>query len=140
MKAVRDNMATDGVIKGAGGGDGGLFNGILARYLALVVTSLPQNGPADAEARDTAKSLVLKSAQSAWDNRQTVDGLPLFAAFWDRTAEIPTAGGQEAQFVEGAVNASAVPERDLSVQLSGWMLMEAAHAITATSGDTGTDE
>ncbi len=140
VKAVRDNMATDGVIKGAGGGDGGLFNGILARYLALVVTSLPQNGPADAEARDTAKSLVLKSAQSAWDNRQTVDGLPLFAAFWDRTAEIPTAGGQEAQFVEGAVNASAVPERDLSVQLSGWMLMEAAHAVTATSGDTGTDE
>ena len=40
------------------------------------------------------------------------------------------AGGQDAQFVEGAVNSSSVPERDLSVQLSGWMLMEAAHAIT----------
>ena len=129
VKAVRDNMAPDGVIKGAGGGDGGLFNGILARYLALVVTTLPQNGPTDAEARDTARSLVLKSAQLAWDNRQTVDGLPLFAAFWDRTAELPTAGGTEAQFVEGAVNASKVPERDLSVQLSGWMLMEAAHAV-----------
>ena len=137
VKAVRDNMAPDGVIKGAGGGDGGLFNGILARYLALVVTTLPQNGPADAEARDTARSLVLKSAQLAWDNRQTVDGLPLFAAFWDRTAELPTAGGTEAQFVEGAVNASKVPERDLSVQLSGWMLMEAAH-VTAASGDDGT--
>ena len=62
VAAVRDNMAPDGVIKGAGGGDGGLFNGILARYLALVVTTLPQNGPADAEARDTARSLVLKSA------------------------------------------------------------------------------
>jgi predicted alpha-1,6-mannanase (GH76 family) len=129
VKAVSDNMATDGVIKGAGGGDGGLFNGILARYLALVVTTLPQNGPADAEARDTARSLVLKSAQSAWDNRQTVDGLPLFGAFWDRTAEIPDAGGKEAQFVEGAVNASKVPERDMSVQLSGWMLMEAAHTV-----------
>ena len=130
-------MAPDGVIKGAGGGDGGLFNGILARYLALVVTTLPQNGPADAKARDTARSLVLKSAESAWDNRQTVDGLPLFAAFWDRAAEIPTAAGKEAQFVEGAVNASEIPERDLSVQLSGWMLMEAAHA-TAASGDDGT--
>jgi hypothetical protein len=80
---------------------------------------------------------VLKSGQAAWDNRQTVDGLPLFGAFWDRTAEIPKAGGKEAQFVEGAVNASEIPERDLSVQLSGWMLMEAAHA-TAASGDDGT--
>ncbi len=138
VAAVRDNMAPDGVINGAGGGDGGLFNGILARYLALVVTTLPQDGPEDAEARDTARSLVLKSAQSAWDNRQTVDDLPLFAAFWDRTAEIPTAVGEGAQFVEGAVNASEVPERDLSVQLSGWMLMEAAHVV-AEEGEA-TDE
>jgi len=41
VAAVRDNMAPDGIIKGAGGGDGGLFNGILARYLALVLTTLP---------------------------------------------------------------------------------------------------
>jgi predicted alpha-1,6-mannanase (GH76 family) len=138
VTAVRDNMAPDGVIKGAGGGDGGLFNGILARYLALVVTTLPQNSPDDAESRDIARSLVLKSAESAWDNRQTVDSLPLFAAFWDRAAEIPTAAGKEAEFVAGAVNASEIPERDLSVQLSGWMLMEAAHAVTAASGESGT--
>jgi predicted alpha-1,6-mannanase (GH76 family) len=136
VSGVRDNMAPDGVIRGAGGGDGGLFNGILARYLALVATTLPQNGPDDAKARDAARTLVLKSAQSAWDNRQTIDGLPLFAAFWDRTAQIPTTGGKEAEFVEGAVNASAVPERDMSVQLSGWMLMEAAH-VTAVNGDEG---
>jgi predicted alpha-1,6-mannanase (GH76 family) len=136
VAAVRDNMAPDGIIKGAGGGDGGLFNGILARYLALVVTSLPQKGTEDAEARDTARSLVLKSGEAAWDNRQTVDGLPLFSAFWDRVAEIPSAGGKSAESVEGAVNASEVPERDLSVQLSGWMLMEAAH--TAAGGDDGT--
>ena len=132
VAAVRDNMAPEGVIRGAGGGDGGLFNGILARYLALVATALPQNDVDDAAARDTAKTLVLKSAESAWDNRQTVDSLPLFAAFWDRTAEIPTAAGKEAEFVEGAVNASEIPERDLSVQLSGWMLMEAAHAVSET--------
>ena len=135
VAAVRDNMAPDGVIKGAGGGDGGLFNGILARYLALVVTALPQNGPEDTAARATARTLVLKSAQSAWDNRQTVDGLPLFAAFWDRTAEIPAGGGKEAEFVEGAVNASEVPECDLSVQLSGWMLMEAAHVAAEETQD-----
>ena len=45
VAAVRDNMAPDGVIKGAGGGDGGLFNGIMARYLAMVVTTLPDNDP-----------------------------------------------------------------------------------------------
>jgi predicted alpha-1,6-mannanase (GH76 family) len=74
--------------------------------------------------------LVLTSAKSAWDLRQTVDGLPLFAAFWDREAELPKIGGKEAQFVAGAVNASEIPERDLSVQLSGWMLMEAAHTLS----------
>ncbi|BBY44567.1 glycoside hydrolase family 76 protein [Mycolicibacterium celeriflavum] len=130
VAAVAENMAPDGVIKGAGGGDGGLFNGILARYLALVATTLPQHGDDDAAARDTARSMVLGSAEAAWQNRQTVDGLPLFGAFWERTAEIPTAAGSQAQFVEGAVNASEVPERDMSVQLSGWMLMEAAHTVT----------
>jgi predicted alpha-1,6-mannanase (GH76 family) len=97
-----------------------------------LVAALPQNGAKDAEARDTARSLVLKSAQAAWDHRQTVDDLPLFGSFWERFAEMPTAGGKEAQFVAGAVNASEIPERDLSVQLSGWMLMEAAHVA---SGD-----
>jgi predicted alpha-1,6-mannanase (GH76 family) len=130
VAAVRDNMAPDGVIQGAGGGDGGLFNGILARYLALVATTLPENTAEDTTARATAKELVLKSARSAWDNRQNVDGLPLFGAFWDRAAELPKVGGKDAQFVEGAVNASEIPERDLSVQLSGWMLMEAAHTLS----------
>ena len=130
VTAVRDHMAPEGIIKGAGGGDGGLFHGILARYLALVATSLPQNDADDEEARDTAKNLVLTSAEAVWGNRQTVEDLPLFAAFWDRTAEIPTAAGKQAEFVEGAVNASEIPERDLSVQLSGWMLLEAAHAVS----------
>lgn len=145
VAAVRDHMAPDGVIKGAGGGDGGLFNAILARYLALVAQILPDGPGADAEAsrttRETARTLVLDSARSAWDHRQVVDGLPLFGPFWDRAAELPRAGGREAQFVEGAVNASEIPERDLSVQLSGWMLMEAAHALTdETSAETSTDE
>lgn len=64
-----------------------------------------------------------------------MDGLPLFSAFWDRNAEIPTAGGKEAEFVEGAVNASSVPERDLSVQLAGWMLMEAAHSVDSVDAE-----
>jgi predicted alpha-1,6-mannanase (GH76 family) len=129
VAAIDKEMAPEGVIKGAGGGDGGLFNGITARYLALVVTTLPNNSPEDTAAIATAQNIVLKSAQAAWDHRQTPDGLPLFGPFWDRSAEMPGVGGQVAQSVDGAVNASHIPERDLSVQLSGWMLMEAAHTI-----------
>jgi predicted alpha-1,6-mannanase (GH76 family) len=130
VAAVAKEMAPGGVLKGAGGGDGGLFSGITARYLALVATVLPGDSADDAAARETAKALVLSSAKSAWIYRQTADGLPLFGPFWDRYPEVPKAGGKQAQFVDGAVNASAVPERDLSVQLSGWMLMEAAYAVS----------
>jgi len=78
---------------------------------------------------------VLSSATSAWDYRQTVDGLPVFGSFWDRDAELPTTDGDVAQFVAGAVHSSEVAERDLSVQLSGWMLMEAAYSVTDSLGD-----
>ena len=132
VAAIDEHMATDGVIRGAGGGDGGLFNAITARYLALVATDLPGSTAADEQARAAARRLVLASAKSAWDYRQSVDGLPLFGPFWDRNAEVPgPVTGGAAQSVDGAVNASAIPERDLSVQLSGWMLMEVAHTLDA---------
>ncbi|HZA09520.1 glycoside hydrolase family 76 protein [Mycobacterium sp.] len=131
VAAVRDHMTNDGVIKGCGGGDGGLFAGILVRYLTLAATTLPGDAPEDIATRETARNMVLTSAQSAWDYRQSVDGLPLFGADWDKAAAVPTGAAGAAKFVEGAVSASEIPERDLSVQLSGWMLMEAAHVLTA---------
>ncbi len=42
-------------------------------------TSRPERPPA---------SWCSTSARAAWDNRQTAEDLPLFAAFWDRNAEI----------------------------------------------------
>lgn len=129
VAAVAQNMAPDGVLKSEGGGDGGLFSGVTVRYLALVATSLPGDTPEDVAARDAARKIVLTSAQSAWDFRQTVDGLPLFGFNWSRTAEVPTAESASSTFSGGAVTSSSVPERDLSVQLSAWMLMEAAHAM-----------
>ena len=138
VAAVNEHMAPSGVLRGSGGGDGGLFAGVTSRYLALVATTLPGESADDAVARDTARKIVLSSAKSAWDYRQTVDGLPVFGAFWDRDAELPTSGssdeGQEAQFVADAVSSSEVAERDLSVQLSGWMLMEAAYSVTDELG------
>ncbi len=87
VSAIAEHMTDDGVLRGAGGGDGGLFHGVTARYLALAATQLP-------EVADQARELVLTSAESAWENRQTVDGLPLFGAFWDRPAALPTADGK----------------------------------------------
>ena len=136
VAAVDEHMAPSGVLHGAGGGDGGLFSGITARYLALVATTLPGERAEDVAARDTARKIVLASAKSAWDNRQTAEGLPVFGSFWDREAELPTEDGDQAQFVAGAVNSSDIAERDLSVQLSGWMLMEAAYCVTAAT-DSG---
>ncbi len=131
MAALGEQMAPGGVLKGAGGGDGGLFAGITARYLALVATGLPGDAAADVEARETARSLVRSSAKSAWERRQTIKGLPLFGPFWDREAQVPREIGKEPGYVDGAVNASEIAERDMSVQLSGWMLMEAAHLVDA---------
>jgi predicted alpha-1,6-mannanase (GH76 family) len=133
VAAVSEHMAPSGVLKGSGGGDGGLFAGITARYLALLATNLPGDTADDVVARDTARQIVLASAKSAWDHRQTVDGLPVFGPFWDRHAQRPTTTGAKAEFVEGAVMGSEIAERDLSVQLSGWMLMEAACNVTAVS-------
>lgn len=129
VPAIAEHMTNDGVLRGAGGGDGGLFAGITARYLALAANELPGDAGEDAAARDAARGIVLASARAAWDNRQDVDGLPLFSAFWNRTAVVPGGGRKAGEKVDGAVAESAEPERDLSVQVSGWMLMEAAHAV-----------
>src|ERR1700722_16550999 len=48
VAAVAEQMAPSGVLKGGGGGDGGLFGGVTARYLALVATTLPGDSADDA--------------------------------------------------------------------------------------------
>jgi len=109
----------DGVLRTHGGGDGGLFTGILARYLALAALRLPGTEQADRIARQTAADLVLASATAAWRNRAVAAGGPLFGADWAVPAPPAAALG----------NARGAAERDLSVQLSGWMLCEAAALI-----------
>ena len=110
-----------GVLTGHAGGDSGLFTGILARYLALVATDLPVSDPterSDAATRALARGLVLESAAAAWSNAAFDDGVPMFGPDWSIPARLPSRLSRE-----------RLAERDLSVQLSGWTLMEAAQAL-----------
>ncbi|OLT08417.1 glycoside hydrolase [Pseudonocardia sp. CNS-004] len=105
VDAVRHRLAgPDGVLPGSGGGDGGLFAGITARYLADAALRVP-------ELADAARELVFVNADAVWKGRAEVGGGPVFSAEWRDPASEPRPG---------------VPEADLSVQLSGWMLLEAA--------------
>ncbi len=118
VAAVAANLSKDGVLAGHRGGDSGLFTGILARCLALVAVGLPGADPMVAATRRTAGELIARSADAAWANAAFSDGLPIFGPDFSRPATRP-------------VRTVATAERDLSVQLSGWMLLEAAHAVLA---------
>jgi predicted alpha-1,6-mannanase (GH76 family) len=131
VNAVYDGLTDRGVIIGGGGGDGGLFNAILARYLAFVVVNLTWESNEDIRAKEIAAQIVLASAEAAWKNRLEVEGLPLFGHDWTRDATLPRLSGELATFEGGTVRSSSVPERDLSVQVGGWMLMEAAYVVSA---------
>lgn len=132
LHAVEENLTTDGVVHGGSGGDGGLFNGILIRYLAQVALMLPGDGHDQVGDRRIAARIVLESAAAAWANRLEVDGEPLFGHEWSRPAELPAGSAGAGELSPGgSVTSSRMPARDLSVQLSGWMLMEAAHLVGA---------
>ncbi|MFZ2512501.1 MAG: glycoside hydrolase family 76 protein [Gordonia sp. (in: high G+C Gram-positive bacteria)] len=144
LGVVEQRCTTNGVVIGAGGGDGGLFAGILVRNLALIVTDLPTPHTV-AERRHfralsaRARAIVLASAESAWAHRAEYNGLPVFGADWSSPAAVPTTDGEASAFIGGAVRSSSSPERDLSVQISGAMAMTAAALITLRSPeDTGT--
>lgn len=107
---------SSGVLPGCGAGDGGLFAGITCRYLALTATRLDVIAAPSADAvalrraAASARSIVVRSAEAAWNGRATIDGRPLFSVDW----------------VQPADPAPAAPERDLSVQLGAWLALEAA--------------
>jgi predicted alpha-1,6-mannanase (GH76 family) len=117
IMAVARHLSDDDVLRGRGGGDGGLFAGILARYLAQAALRLPPS-PATA----TARELVVGSALAAWRNRALARSGPLFGPEWSQPAQVPRSAGHRRV------------ERDLSVQLSGWMVLEAAALLERTPG------
>lgn len=110
-------------------GDGALFKGILARYLADVALRLPEDSRENIATRKVAARMVMASAESLWNHRLEVDGLPIFASEWSDDARLPHNYGLGPSSISEAVGLVRIDERDLSVQLSGWMLLEAAARI-----------
>ena len=112
---------TAAVLRCEGTGDGGLFTGILVRYLALAARDerLP------AETRATAATLVNDTAEALWEGRRILPPQDRLARpgshliFSDRT-DLPA----RRAYPEGA----AV---ELSTQLQAWMVLEAAASIAA---------
>ncbi len=101
-----------------GGGDGGLFTGILVRYLALASASDDLNR----ETRDTAMTLVRDTADELWSGRSersTDDGTPavVFPADPSQPASTPD---------------DHVTSVELSTQLQAWMTFEAAARLPPT--------
>ena len=136
VQSVALNLATpQGVLlsppEESGEGDGGLFKGILARYLAEVALRLPEDSKENIATRKIAARLVMQSADSLWSHRLEVDGLPVFAAEWTQDAKLPHNYGLGPSSISEAVGLVRIDERDLSVQLSGWMLLEAAARVAA---------
>ncbi|WP_432278580.1 glycoside hydrolase family 76 protein [Nocardia carnea] len=124
VAAAATGLTESGVISAAAGDDSGLFMGIFARYLTVAALALGEN---------TAAEIVRTSAQAAWRNRAEVDGLPLFGADWSRAVTVPRRPGAFLQIADSAAATSVNLSRDLSVQLSAWMLLEADYRL-ATAG------
>lgn len=117
------------VLRCEGSGDGGLFTGILCRYLALAAADsrLP------AQTRTTAARLVAGTAGAFWSGKRSVQAGE--AADSHRGAVIfsqHAAQPADATYPPGA----AV---ELSTQLQAWMALEAAAALPGNTGDAGND-
>lgn len=112
---------TAAVLRCEGTGDGGLFTGILVRYLALAAVDerLPT------ETRAAAAALVKDTADALWEGRRILPAQDRLArpgshlVFSDRT-ELPA----RRSYPEGA----AV---ELSTQLQAWMVLEAAASVAS---------
>ncbi|WP_051427260.1 glycoside hydrolase family 76 protein [Arthrobacter sp. H20] len=125
ITAVDEHLARDGVLTTHGSGDGGLFTGILARYLALaaLTPALP------ATVQRTAATLVTTTAEALWAGR--IEAPP--AGRGGRRRSHRT--GQLA-FAAGTGDDALTDGAELSTQLQAWMILEAAYRVdTGAIGD-----
>ena len=117
------------VLRCDGTGDGGLFTGILTRYLALAANDrrLPQ------DVGTTAARLVTGTAGALWASRRPIAaGEPL--------ARRGRAGEPVFSFEPRRPASDTYPPGtavELSTQLQAWMALEAAASVTAASATAG---
>lgn len=107
VEAVRRWCASDdGLFPAAGGGDGGLFAGILARYLAEAAVWFAGDaaGETHRPMASVARELVQRNADALWANR--------------REGFFPTDPRRTAR--------AKGDDLDLSVQVGAWITLEAA--------------
>jgi predicted alpha-1,6-mannanase (GH76 family) len=112
---------SDGIrlLRTHGDGDGGLFTGILGRYLALAATT---NG-LDTSARAAAAALVSATADALWHGRDLRGGDgPTAVSVWSPD---PAVGARVAQPPGARI--------ELSTQVQAWTLLEAAASLTTAS-------
>ncbi|MCQ1957789.1 glycosyl hydrolase [Arthrobacter sp. zg-Y826] len=120
VRAVDTHLTDDGgtsrVLRTHGTGDGGLFTGILARYLAQAAVSPALPEPS----RRTAAALVEATAQALWEGRSKRADWILFSAKPLEPAAVSYPGG------------TAV---GLSTQLQAWMVLEASARVQRAGAD-----
>jgi predicted alpha-1,6-mannanase (GH76 family) len=107
------------ILRCDGTGDGGLFTGVLSRYLALAAadTRLPD------AIRATAGRLVLDTAAAFWGGRRHISAAEPLARHQGKVLfSVHPEQPAEATYPPGA----AV---ELSTQLQAWMVLEAAAAV-----------
>ena len=109
------------VLRCEGTGDGGLFTGILVRYLALAAV----DGRLPAATRATAAALVNDTAEAFWEGRRILSAEDPLARkggriLFSTRPELPA---------RDTCPAGAAVE--LSTQLQAWMVLEAAASIAA---------
>ncbi|MHA7190066.1 glycoside hydrolase family 76 protein [Arthrobacter sp. MDT2-16] len=126
IRAVADHVADDdGALPLSAEGDGGLFTGILGRYLALAAVT----PGIDADAAVTARTLLDATAGRLWAGRTEVGVPGAIGARVDR----PGPAGTRAARAGSDTTAFLFPPRQdgpvsLSSQLQAWTVLEAARA------------
>ncbi|MCU1511370.1 MAG: glycosyl hydrolase [Arthrobacter sp.] len=107
------------VLRGEGNGDGGLFTGILVRYLALAAV----DGRLPAATRATAAALVNDTAEAFWEGRRILSADDPLARRGSRLifSALPELPARRSYPPGTAV--------ELSTQLQAWTVLEAAAAI-----------
>jgi predicted alpha-1,6-mannanase (GH76 family) len=107
------------VLRSEGTGDGGLFTGVLVRYLALAAADerLP------VESRAAAALLVTDTAEAFWEGRRLVGAKEPLAR---RGARLVFSSRPELPARRSYPAGSTV---ELSTQLQAWMVLEAAASI-----------